>query len=150
MRYESSVTAVTWIPSEAISGMPKLPFEAGIAHYDDPPPDRLDDLEEWHKRQLFREANGLRAWIDVEDGRITGHGQDGRALIGVTRIKMAGREIPFQAVQYELLRPEPQVGEGFGRFLPTGGGHMGLRPPPIVRGKPFFRVTSSSAWTTLA
>src|SRR3954469_9335288 len=150
MRYESSVTAVTWIPSEAISGMPKLPFEAGIAHYDDPPPDQLDDLDEWHRRDAFREANELRAWIEVEDGRITGHGQDGRALIGVTRMKIAGREIGFKAVQYELLRPEPQVGEGFVRFLQTAAGHMGLPAPRIVRGKPFFRVTSSSAWTTLA
>ena len=150
MRYESSVTAVTWIPSEAISGMPKLPFEAGIAHYDDPPPDRLDDLDEWHRRDAFREANELRGWIEVEDGRITGYGQDGRALIGVTRIKLAGREIPFKAVQYDVIRPEPQVGEGFVRFVQTAGGHMGLPAPRVVRGKPFFRVTSSSAWTTLA
>src|SRR5262245_64761151 len=82
MRYESTVTAVTWIPSEAISGMPKLPFEAGIAHYDEPLPERLDDLDEWHRRDAFREANELSGWIEVEDGRITGHGQDGRALIG--------------------------------------------------------------------
>src|SRR3954466_3721983 len=161
MPNESSVTAVTWIPSASISGMPELPFEAvpgmpklpfgaGIAHCGCSPPDRLDDLDEWHSRDLFREANELRAWIDVEDGRITGHGQDGRALIGVTRIKMAGREIPFKAVQYELLRPEPQVGEGFVRFLQPAGGHMGLPAARIVRGKPFFRVTSSSAWTTLA
>ena len=30
MRIEKSVTAVTWIPSEAIEGMPKVPFELGI------------------------------------------------------------------------------------------------------------------------
>ena len=41
MRIESSVTSITWIPSEAIEGMPKLPFEWGLAHYDDPPHDRL-------------------------------------------------------------------------------------------------------------
>ncbi len=41
MRIEKSVTSVTWIPSEAIEGMPKLPFELGITHYDEPPPDRL-------------------------------------------------------------------------------------------------------------
>jgi hypothetical protein len=141
---------VTWIPSEAISGMPKLPFEAGIAHYDEPPPDTLDDLDEWHRRDVFREANELRGWIEVEDGRITGYGQEGRALIGVTRLKLAGREIPFKAVQYEVIEPEPQVGEGFVRFVQTAGGHMGLPAPRMVRGKPFFRVTSSSAWTTLA
>ena len=40
MRVESSVTSLTWIPSEAIKGMPKLPFEWGVAHYDEPPHDR--------------------------------------------------------------------------------------------------------------
>ncbi len=150
MRVESSVTSVTWIPSEAISGMPKLPFEAGVAHYDDPPPDRLEDLDELHARDAFREANELRAWIEVEDGRITGHGQDGRALIGVTRLKLAGREVPFKAVQYPVLRPDPEVGDGWVRFVQTAGGHMGLPAPRLVSGKPFFRITSSSAWTTLA
>ena len=61
MRIESSVTSVTWIPSEAIKGMPKMPFEMGIAHYDEPPPDRIDDLEALHENDLFREANeGIR------------------------------------------------------------------------------------------
>ena len=149
MRVESSVTAITWIPSEAIEGMPKLPFEMGVAHYDDPPPDRLDDLDALHRVDAFREANELRAWIEVEDGRITAHGHDGRGLIGVTRLKLAGREIPFKAVQYPVLRPEPEVGDGWVRFVQTAGGHMGLPAPRLVRGKPFFRVTSSSAWTTL-
>ena len=43
MRIEKAVTAVTWIPSEAIEGMPKLPFELGITHYDPPPPDRIGE-----------------------------------------------------------------------------------------------------------
>jgi hypothetical protein len=150
MRIESSVTTITWIPSEAISGMPKLPFEAGIAHYDDPPPDRLEDLEELHRADAFREANELRAFIDVDGGKITNRGHLGRALIGVTRLKLGGREIPFKAVQYPVLRPEPEVGDGWVRFVQTAGGHMGLPAPRMVRGKPFFRITSSSAWTTLA
>jgi hypothetical protein len=37
-RFESSVTAVSWIPSEAISGPSKPPFEVGVTHYDEPPP----------------------------------------------------------------------------------------------------------------
>ena len=61
MRIESAVTSITWIPSEAISGMPKLPFEAGIAHYDEPPPDRLADLDELHRRDAFREASSKRS-----------------------------------------------------------------------------------------
>ena len=45
MRIESSVTAISWIPSDAIEGMPKLPFEMGVSHYDDPPPDKVEDLD---------------------------------------------------------------------------------------------------------
>jgi hypothetical protein len=65
-------------------------------------------------------------------------------------LKLAGREVPFKAVQYPVLRPEPEQGDGWVRFMQTAGGHMGLPAPRMVRGKPFFRITSSSAWTTLA
>jgi hypothetical protein len=58
--------------------------------------------------------------------------------------------VPFKAVQYPVLRPEPEQGDGWVRFMQTAGGHMGLPAPRMVRGKPFFRITSSSAWTTLA
>ena len=34
MRIESTVTSVSWIPSEAITGMPKSAFEVGFTHYD--------------------------------------------------------------------------------------------------------------------
>lgn len=34
MRIESSVTSISWIPSEAIEGFAKLPFRAGFTHYD--------------------------------------------------------------------------------------------------------------------
>ena len=37
MRIESSVTAISWIPSDAIEGMPTLPFKLGVARYDAPP-----------------------------------------------------------------------------------------------------------------
>ena len=43
MRIESSVAAISWIPSEAIEGMPKIPFELGIGRYDEPPPGRLEE-----------------------------------------------------------------------------------------------------------
>ena len=149
MRVESSITSVTWIPSEAIEGMTKLPFEMGIAHYDDPPPDRIVDLEAMHEHDLFREANELRAWIEAHDGEITGHGYSGRGRVGVTRLKLLGREIAFPAVQYPLIRPEPEVGPDWVKFTQSAGGHMGLPAPRRVKGKPFFRITSASAWTTL-
>jgi Cyclic nucleotide-binding domain len=150
MRIESSVTSLTWIPSEAIEGMPKLPFELGVAHYDDPPPDRIDDLNALHRADAFREANELRAWIDVAGGTITDYGYRGRGLIGVTRLKLVGREVSFPAVKYPVLQGEPEVGPDWVRFVQTAGGRMGLPAPRRVRGKPFFQIASASAWTTLS
>ena len=150
MRIESSVTSVTWIPSEAIEGMPKLPFEWGVAHYDEPPHDRLLDLEAMHENDLFREANELRAWIETDDdGSIHEFGYAGGGRIGITRIKLGRREVAFPAVQYPLIQAEPEVGNGWVRFRQSAGGHMGLPAPRRVIGKPFFRVQSASAWTTL-
>jgi len=149
MRVESSVTSITWIPSEAITGMPKLPFELGITHYDDPPPDRVKNLDKLHQADAFREANELRAWIEVENGRIVDHGHEGRGLIGVTRVKVGPRSLAFPAVKFPLITHEPEVGQDWVRFAQTAGGRMGLPAPRRVRGKPYFQVASASAWTTL-
>jgi hypothetical protein len=149
VRIESSVTSVTWIPSEAIEGMPKLPFEIGLTHYDDPPPDVIEDLDALRDRDAFREANELKAFVEVKDGRITDYGYRGRGLIGVTRVKLGPKELSFGAVKYPLIQDEPDVGPDWVRFRQTAGGHMGLPAPRRVRGRPFFRVSSASAWTTL-
>jgi Cyclic nucleotide-binding domain len=149
VRIESSFTSVTWIPSEAIEGMPKLPFELGIAHYDDPPPERIENLDKLHEADAFREANELRAWIEVDGGKITDYGHEGRGLIGVTRLKLGPAKMAFPAVKFPLIQPEPEVGEGSVRFVQTAGGRMGLPAPRRVRGKSFFQVASASAWTTL-
>jgi hypothetical protein len=150
MRIESSVTSITWIPSEAIEGMPKLPFEWGLAHYDEPPHDRLIDIEAMHENDLFREANELKAWIEVDDdGAITDCGYSGGGRVGVTRLKLLRREIAFPAVQYPLIQAEPEIQDGSARFVQSAGGHMGLPAPRRVIGKPFMRISSASAWTTL-
>jgi Cyclic nucleotide-binding domain len=150
MRIEKSVTSVTWIPSDAISGMPKVPFEMGVAHYDDPPPDTLEDLEALRAADAFREANELRAWVEFDDGKPVDYGYSGGGHIGITRIKLGRRELTFPAVQYPLIQAEPDVGEGSVKFTQSAGGHMGLPAPRRVSGKPFFRIKSASAWTTLS
>jgi hypothetical protein len=151
MRVEKSVTAVTWIPSEAIEGMPKLPFELGITHYDDPPPDRLapGDLEALREADRFREANDLRAWIEVDEGKIVGSGYCGDALIGTTQVKIGPKTIAFPGVKYPLIQNEAETGPDWVKFVQTAGGRMGLPAPRRVRGKPFFQIASASAWTTL-
>jgi hypothetical protein len=149
MRIESSVTSITWIPSDAIEGMAKMPFEMGVAHYDDPPPDKLDDLDALRERDAFREANQLRAYVEVDDGKVVGAGHLGRGLIGVTRLKLGPKELSFPAVKYPVLQSEPEIGPDWVRFTQTAGGRMGLPAPRRVRGKPFFQLASASAWTTL-
>src|SRR5918997_495581 len=123
MRIEKSVTAVTWIPSEAIEGMPKLPFELGITHYDAPPPDRVSraQLEELRDADRFREANDLRAWIEVEDGRIIGSGYSGGALVGSTTVKVGPKVMSFPGVAYPLLQTEPEVGPDWVKFVQSAG-----------------------------
>ena len=39
--------------------------------------------------------------------------------------------------------------DGEARFVQSAGGHMGLPAPRRVSGKPFLRIQSASAWTTL-
>jgi hypothetical protein len=121
----------------------------GVAHYDEPPPDQLEDLEALRQADAFREANELRAWVEFEDGKPSLYGYSGGGHIGVTRIKLGQRELAFAAVQYPLLQAEPEVGDGWVKFKQSAGGHMGLPAPRRVKGKPFFRVKSASAWTTL-
>ena len=150
MRIESSVTAVSWIPSEAVEGLPKIPFTMGVAHYDDPPPDVIEDLDALREADAFREANELRAFVEVEDGKITGYGHLGRGHLGVTRMKLGPRELSVAAVALPTIQGEPEVGDGWVRFTQTAGGRTGMPAPRRVRGKPFFQINSAIAWTTLA
>jgi hypothetical protein len=150
MRFESSVTSVSWIPSEALTGLFKLPFDLGIGHYDDPPPDVLDDLEALQAAHRFRFANQLRAWVEVSDGRITDHGQSGAGHMGVTIARLGPKAVTFTAVALPTIQPSPEVGDGWVRFQQTNGGRTGAPMPRRVARPPFVQVTSPTAWTTLA
>ena len=86
MRIEKSATSISWIPSHSIRGVISLPFAAGIMHYDPPPPLELTDLMGMRERGEFRFANQLSAYIDVEEGKITGYGSCGGLLMGRTPI----------------------------------------------------------------
>src|ERR1044072_10016350 len=119
MRIESSVTAISWIPSEAISGMPKIPFEMGIGHYDEPPPEHIEpgDLAALRDNDRFREANHLRAWIEVEDGKIVDHGHEGEGYVGTTTFKLGPKALVFQGVAFEMLGPETEMRDGEAAFV---------------------------------
>lgn len=151
MRIESSVTSISWIPSEAISGLAaKLPFEVGMTHYDQPPPDVIDDLEVLRSADRLRFANHLAAWVEVDDGRVVGYGQEGGGVIGSTTVKLGTRRVTFGAVAYPDLRPPPEDSGTAVRFVQTAGGRTGVPAPRRVNRKPFVQVAAPTAWTTLA
>ncbi|HEV1997092.1 MAG TPA: cyclic nucleotide-binding domain-containing protein [Candidatus Dormibacteraeota bacterium] len=150
MRIESSVTSLSWIPSEAISGMSRLPFDMGVSHYDESPPEHIEDIEDLRRQDRFRFANHLNAWIEVEDGRIVGSGHSGGGLIGATTLRLGGRSMSVAAVAFPDRRPEPTVTDSSVRFIQTAGGRTGLPLPRKVKYPPFVQIQAPLAWTTLA
>jgi hypothetical protein len=151
MKIESRVVAVSWIPSEAVKGAMKAPFEMGVAHYDQPLPDVLGDLEEWRDNDMFRVANDLRAWIEVDDGgAVVDCGYAGGGVIGSTTMALGKASATFQAVAYPDLQAEPEVGDGWVRFRQTVGGRTGVPAPRRVAKPPFVQYHAPTAWSTLA
>lgn len=148
-RHESSVTVLSWIPSEAIEGPSKIPFELGITHYDEPPPDRIDDLEALRLADRYREANELRAYVEVDDGRITDYGYLGGGRIGSTTVRFGPARIRFPGFKLPEIQHEPEVGPTSVRFVQTIGGRMGLPTPRPVPRRPYAQFWPSIAWSTL-
>jgi Cyclic nucleotide-binding domain len=150
VRIKSSITSVSWIPSEAIKGMTRLPFDLGVGHYDDPPPASLDSLDELHAAGAFRFANQLEAWVEVVDGKIVDYGQAGRSYLSRTLMQLGRARIAFQPVAFPALQPEPEVTDTFVRFSKTSGGRPGVPAPRHVQARPFLQWRGPTVWTTLA
>ena len=148
MRVDASTTAITWLPFEALDRIRAVPLELAIAHYDEPPPEVIPDLDALRQRDAFREANELRAWIKTDGGEIADYGQTGRSLIGEGP-ELEAQQVSFAAVEFPVIQPEPEVGDGWVRFTQTVGGRIGLPAPRRVVGRPYFHVGAISAWTTL-
>ena len=154
MRIEAAATSISWIPSQAVEGMTKMPFETGVAHYDDPPPDLVPDvdaLEELRLGDRFRFANRIEAWIEVDDaGAIvgSGYGDGSHGHIGSTTMKV-GRKMTFEAVPLPDRQSEPEVGDGWVRFTQTCGGRTGVPAPRRVAHPPFVQFRAPLAWSTM-
>ncbi len=154
MRIESSVTTVSWIPSEAVTGpLLKGTFESGFTHYDDPPADTIptvEDLEAMRAAGAFRFANRLSAWADIEGGRIVDAGYTGGGLMGHTTVSLAKLRATFQPVALPDIHQDPEITDDAVRFVQTTGGRTGLPAPRRVKHPPFVQFRAPTVWTTLA
>jgi Cyclic nucleotide-binding domain len=153
MRFEHSVTTVSWIPSEAVTGMPRSVFDVfKVAHYDDPPPDALHDLEAMAASDAFRFANRVAAWIDVQDGKIAaaGYAPSSGVLMGSTTVRLGIKDATFTAGVMPELRRDPVVDETSAKFVQTVGGRTGLPAPRHVNRPPFVQFRAPLVWTTVS
>jgi hypothetical protein len=153
MRVQCGATALSWIPSEAVTGLARTVFTVGLAHYDAPPPGTLTgpaELAELRRTDRFRFANRLDAWAEFTDGQVTGYGQDGGGTMGSTTVRVASFGATFAAVGMPDLCAGPEIGDGWIRFAQTCGGRTALPGPRAVSRPPYLRLQAPLVWTTLA
>jgi Cyclic nucleotide-binding domain len=149
MRHEASVTSISWIPSEAMTGPLRVPVDMGIGHYDPPPPDEIGDLDELGRSDRFRFANHLAAFVEVEGDRVVDAGYIGGGHVGATTLRVGKRAVTIPAVAYPDLQAEPVVTDTGVRFEQTSGGRTGAPLPRRISKPPFIQITAPTAWTTL-
>jgi hypothetical protein len=158
MRVTATTTSLSWIPSDSVWGPLKLGFDLGLSHWDQPMPERLsgaDDVQALHDAGRFRFANVLEGWVDVEGGRIMGHGFGDRSglLMGDTTVRLARGGVTFSAVGMPVLRGVRESGDGAGGgsvlFRQTAGGRTAIPLPRPVPHPPFVRWQAPLVWTTL-
>lgn len=128
-----------------------MAFDAGFTHYDEPPPDVIEDLEHLRATDRFRFANLLSAWMETDSaGRVTDCGYSGGGLMGSTTVGVARLNREFEAVALPLIQQPPEMGEGWVRFVQTAGGRTGLPAPRRVRRAPFVQWQAPLVWSTLS
>ncbi|WP_225753506.1 cyclic nucleotide-binding domain-containing protein [Actinotalea sp. Marseille-Q4924] len=141
---------MSWIPSELVTGVLRVPFDLGLTHYDDPPPDRIapGDLATLRRAGRFRFVNRVEASARVEDGRVVGVdlGEDCGGTIGLTNL--LGGAVRFPAVAMPDLRTVEVADDGARAVVrQTAGGRAPLPAPRLVNGRP--RLVAPLVWTTL-
>jgi hypothetical protein len=149
MRLTAEATCLSWIPRTAVEGAFKLPFGLGVAHYDKPPPDASPDVDALLCADAIRFANQVRAWIDVEDGHISGHGMSGGGRLGSTTVRLKNAGMTFAGVALPDLVDPPEVLADGVRFRQTCGGHTGAPVPRATPHPPYVRLSAPIAWSTI-
>ncbi len=110
----------------------------------------IDDIEELRRTDRFREANELRAFIEVEDGRIVDAGYLGqrphRRHDGPRRARPRSGSRPSTCRTSSMSRRS--AGRPPASSRRSAAGWACPTPRPVPR-KPFVQFWPSIAWTTL-
>ncbi|MGH2833310.1 MAG: hypothetical protein ACRDK2_11105, partial [Solirubrobacteraceae bacterium] len=129
----------------------RIPFDTGMAHYDPPPPEQIEDLKALRDADRFRFANVLKAWIETDaKGKITNYGYSGGGMMGSTTVKVGPLARTFEAVGLPQIQRKAEKRAGWVRFVQTNGGRTGVPAPRRVRRKPFVQWQAPLVWTTLS
>ena len=124
MRIESSVTSLSWIPQGATEGFNRPTFRLlasptrSATSQGAGGPGRAGGPDELRATGRFRLANRLKAWIEVQDGRVVDAGQVGCGRIIVIKAGYGPASIAFTPVA--LPDPRPSA---------TGSTESATRPP---------------------
>ncbi|MDD9205394.1 hypothetical protein PU560_02795, partial [Georgenia sp. 10Sc9-8] len=100
MRVDATTMSLSWIPSESLSGWMRLGVEVGLAHYDDPPVDRVHGVEEIRRLQAddrLRFGNVLAGWAEYDGERPVswGYGADSGLVLGSTTVRLPSVGVTF-------------------------------------------------------
>ena len=126
--------------------MNKAIFESGVTHYDDPPPDVIDDLDALQRRRPvpLREP---AARVDRGRGRPDrrrGLRRRSGGVMGATTVRLATKEATFAARALPDLQRDPEIEGTTARFVQTVGGRTAL-PAPAPREPPAVRAVQGAA-----
>lgn len=149
MQIARTATTVSWIPSDSIPGLLRLPMEKGIMHYDPPPPLSITDLDAIRCRGEFRFANILRAWIDVEGGKIRDYRYAGGVVMGLTPITAGPLHLLLPTKANTVIQHPARLTGDAVTFVQTAGGRPAfsfLKPSPRW---PFLVTRPFTIWTTI-
>ncbi|NDL56760.1 cyclic nucleotide-binding domain-containing protein [Phytoactinopolyspora mesophila] len=149
----ATATSLSWIPSEAVTGAARRAFDVGFAHYDAPPPDVIDDLDELRAADGFRFANVLSVRAGIVDGQVSeaGYADGSGVVMGSTTVRLGRLGATFAAVALPVIQREPEYrDDGTVRLVQTCGGRTALPMPRQVPHAPFVKMQAPWVWTTLA
>lgn len=154
MLISGSATSVSWIPSEAVTGVTKASFSTGVTHYDEPPADRVGtiaDLDGAGAEDRFRFANRISAWAEVSGGKIVdaGFADDSRGVMGGTTLRLGPLSTRLAAIELPHQREQMAGSDTRVSFRQTYGGRPAMPFPRRVSYPPYVQVRGPPVWTTL-